>query len=247
MRACAPFQTDDLAALDGFLSRAEAVVAMEDVFDGVADPLSVGLRHDVDNVIGPAVRMAEWEAERGYRATYYILDGNGLLGHYWHDKPLLRRSLERIVGCGHEIGYHCNAIARGLREQRDPVGLVEGSLAELRGYGFRVRGTVAHGDPLCHRHRFVNDEVWVECRRADFGDAYRDVGGSRLMPVSMRAFGLDYDANWLPRAAYLSDSGGQWSQPFDGFADGFPYGGQAHLLVHADWWGQAFEPQAVAA
>jgi len=238
------FGPADLQLLDDLLTRADQVVAMEDIHDGTD---GLGLRHDVDNVIEPAVRMAEWEAERGYRSTYFILDGNGQDGHYWHDKDLLRRSLERIAECGHEIGYHCNALARAIHEQRDPVELVGETLEELRGYGYQVRGVVAHGHPLCYRHRFVNDEVFAESARPAYGSPTREVGGVRLEPVSRGWFGLEYDANWLPRAQYLSDSGGVWSTPFAEVSAAFPFDGQLHMLVHADWWTQAFEPVAVAA
>ena len=57
------------------------------------------------------------------------------------------------------------------------------------------------------------------------------------------SFDLDYDANWLDRGAYLSDSGGRWSAPgFDLVAQEFPFPGQLHMLVHPDWWAKAFVP-----
>jgi hypothetical protein len=70
----------------------------------------------------------------------------------------------------------------------------------------------------------------------------------KLRPASLADFGLEYDANWLGRAMYLSDSGGRWCDPgFDKIAAGFPYEGQLHILVHPDWWVQAFAPEVVAA
>jgi hypothetical protein len=55
------------------LNEAVAVVPMINVAKGQQWPRVIGLRHDVDNVIEPAVRFAAWEAERGYRSTYFIL------------------------------------------------------------------------------------------------------------------------------------------------------------------------------
>jgi hypothetical protein len=52
---------------------------------------------------------------------------------------------------------------------------------------------------------------------------------------------LDFDANWLPRGDYLSDSGGRWSQPFSEVAAAWPARGQLHMLVHPCWWTEAFE------
>lgn len=242
MRDTSPFLPDDLAELGALLDQADDVVSMGEIACGDSRPGVIGLRHDVDNVIVPAVELAEWESARGYRSTYFILDGNGRDDHYWYDKTLLRTSLERIAGYGHEIGYHCNAIARAVRDGREPLALIAETLDELRGYGFDVVGTVAHGDPLCHRYGFVNDEVFSDSPRPSYGAADRAVTAAvRISPVARATFGLEYDANWLPRADYLSDSGGRWSQPFETVAAVFPpAGGQLHMLVHPDWWAQAF-------
>lgn len=244
MNAIAPFQPADLEHLDRLYRQAAAVVATEDVHDGLTHPLAIAVRHDVDNVIEPAVAMARWEHERGHRSTYFILHGNGQPDHYWHDKELLERSLDTIASLGHEIGLHVNAIAESLRTGRDPLEIVEDAVVELRQMGHRVRGVVAHGDPLCHAARFVNDEMFTESPRPTYGapDRWLEACGRRvqLRPVSRQRFGLEYDPNWLPRGDYLSDSGGRWSQPFHDVATRFPHAvGQLHMLVHADWWPEA--------
>ncbi len=235
MRTHAPFQPDDLEALDDLLGLATAVVPMADIYDGADDRRIIGLRHDVDNVIEPAVEFALWEADRGYRSTYYILH----TAPYWDDKRLLTDSLETIAGLGHEIGIHNNAIAEATRTGRDPRLILVEAIVELTGYGYKPRGTVAHGDPACYgadgNVRFVNDQLFTECPRPRY-----------LLPtepVSLARFDLEYDANWLGRSAYLSDSGGLWSTPgFDQTRNRFPPAdGQLHVLIHPDWWAEAFE------
>lgn len=244
MRLEAPFQADDLAEFDDrLLARALRVAPMRDVAAGATDQFTVGMRHDVDNSIEPAVALAEWEAVRGYRSTYFILP----TAPYWEDKPLLERSLARIADCGHEIGYHLNAITAAIETGRDPLEYVADTLAELRGYGHTVTGVVAHGDPACYRHNFVNDELFVESPRPSYGPPSRIVGGVEVVPVSRATFGFDYDPNWLSRVAYLSDSGGRWSRNFDFLAEGFPYSGQLHILQHPDWWTRALIAEEVAA
>lgn len=248
MRTVEPFQQDDLAELDmRLLDRAARVVAMEDVAQGDTEPGVIGLRHDVDNVIEPAVAMAEWEAERGYRSTYFILH----TAPYWDNKTLLQDSLAAISEQGHEIGIHCNALAEACETGRDPADILHQAIDELRSYGYPVTGVVAHGDRLCHTVGFVNDEMFLESRRSSRGEPTRELGGVhtvKLAPVSRERFGLEYDASWLPRADYLSDSGGRWSQPFSEVAERFPtLKGQLHMLVHADWWPQAFPHLAATA
>jgi hypothetical protein len=229
------------------LDRAVAVVAMEQVLNGQRWERVIGLRHDVDNVIEPAVRFAEWEADRGYRSTYYILH----TAPYWQDKDLLVRSLDRIAEFGHEIGIHNNALAASFRTGQDPRVILATAIEELRGYGYPVTGTVAHGDGHCYGSdghvRFVNDELFEECARPSLGVPQRRIGNLEIKPVPMSEFGLEYDANWLRRGEYLSDSGGSWSRPFGEVADGFPFPGQLHMLIHPDWWGQAFVAEELAA
>lgn len=237
-----PFQAEDLTDLGLFFDRARRVIPMCEIADGDHAPEAIGVRHDVDNFIEPAVAMAEWESARGYRSTYFILH----TAPYWADKELLRSSLERIASCGHEIGFHLNAITEAIATVRDPVEIAQEAVAELRSYGYSVRGVVAHGDSACYTYGFVNDELFVESARPEWGAPERVVGGVKLKPVSRALLGFDYDSNWLPRGDYLSDSGGAWSQPFDEVADRWPTG-QLHMLIHPDWWGGAFARAEAAA
>lgn len=247
MRGCEPFLPDDLQALDGLLSQATAVVAMEDIFDGVNDPNVIAMRHDCDNEIHSSVQLAAWEAARGYRATFYVLH----TAEYFMDKPLLRESLERIAGYGHEIAVHNDALTVALATGRAPADVLHDVIDELCGYGHRIRSTVAHGHRLCQIARYVNDEIWIGCERADYGAPDRVLhylGCKVEIPrLELATFGLDFDANWIRRGDYLSDSGGRWSQDFDAVASAFPSKGQLHILQHPCWWGEAFERVEAAA
>lgn len=243
MRGHAPFQPADLDELDRLLlAEAVAVAPMAGVFDGAAWPRVIGLRHDVDNRIEPAVQFARWEQERGYRATYFILH----TAPYWQDKSLLQRSLEQIADAGHEIGIHNNALAAGYATGGDPAFLLGAAIEELREYGYEIRGTVAHGDSLCYdadgKVRFVNDELFTECPRPMLGAPNRTIDSLTISPQPLAAFGLDYDANWLRRGAYTSDSGGAWRPDFHETVMRFASGpeDQLHVLVHPDWWAEAF-------
>ena len=240
----APFQPADLEELDEFLSRAGAVVTMGEVADGNRDANVIGMRHDVDNHIEPAVAMALWEEERGYHSTYFILH----TAPYWRDKVKLHASLLAIRGLGHEVGFHVNAITEAIQTREDPIDIALDASDELRSYGCDVRGVVAHGDRACYDHGFINDEIFTESPRPEQGAPDRIVGGIRLEPVSRAELGFDYDPNWLPRGDYLSDSGGHWSKPFSEVTAAWPSAGQLHILQHPDWWNEAFAAtsQAVA-
>lgn len=237
-----PFKPFDLAELDNrLLVQADRVVPLWDVHSGDRGAGVIGLRHDVDDnplSFETALAFAEWEFARGYSSTYFLLHG----AHYW---PECLEAVPRFVELGHEVGIHVNALAIALVTDDDPHRILFEALEELRGTGVPVRGCVAHGDRLCHSSRFVNDEIFVESRRTDYGPADRILRAGDVLveiePVSRSLYGLEYDANWLPRDDYLSDSGGRWSQPFAEVALRFSRG-DTHLqaLVHPDWWADAF-------
>ena len=248
MNERAPFQASDLEELDARLySRADRVVPMRDIWKGDIGRNVIGLRHDVDaasdaaaEAFETALAMARWECDHGYSSTYFLLHG----APYWTTGNLARAM--EFEELGHEVGLHVNGIAEAFRQKRDPAVIVAEALAELREF-VRVEGCVAHGDPLCRdstgRVRFVNDEMFLETQRPDVGDPCRIVTHGRvavpIAPVSRADMGLGYDANWLPKGNYLSDSGGRWSQRLDDVAEAFG-SGQLHVLTHPDWLADAF-------
>jgi len=244
-----PFGASDLDELDKrILSRADEVVAMREIAAGERDPLVIGLRHDVDNRLEPVLAMSDWETERGYRSTYFILHDSP----YWDDS-LLRPTLDDIASRGHEIALHANGIATALRTGGDPDVIVNRALARLRSWGHNVTGVCAHGDPLCGVVKFVNDEMFEECVRPEYGQPTRTLkymGHTvRLRPRPLADFGLEYDSYRAgPRGLYLSDSGGSWdgdgggSSQFYDIANRFPsIDGQLHVLQHPCWWVNAFD------
>jgi hypothetical protein len=207
----------------------------------------IGLRHDVDDNPGSfraALEMAAWEAEHGYSSTYYLLHG----AHYWDEEMLC--IVPEFEELGHEVGLHVNAVAEALRQNRDPHAILREALYQLRSAGVRVAGCVAHGDNLCHAAGFVNDEIFTECPRPDWGARDRVVSHQgvhvKLRQRTLEHYALTYDANWLTRGDYLSDSGGRWSQPWETAVVRFGKG-QLHVLIHPDWWTHAFEREEVSA
>ena len=244
------FDHRDLAMLNLILRQARAVVAMIDVHHGNTDPAVIGLRHDVDDNWGSfetAQKIARWEAQRGYRSTFYVLHTAG----YWNDEPFFRAGLEEIAVHGHEIGIHVNAVAAALVTGGNPHEILWAALDELREWGFTVRGAASHGDGICHDVDFVNYEQFSDC--AASADPYRTLTYRgrelRLEPMPLSAFGLDYETYHLPRGTYLSDTGGDWNLPVDDLVIDFSrLEGQLHVLQHPDWWSGAFtnNPEPVA-
>jgi peptidoglycan/xylan/chitin deacetylase (PgdA/CDA1 family) len=271
VRYGAPFQADDLDELDEvFYAKAARVVAMEDVVAGAREPNVIGLRHDCDaaHSLRTAVSMAHWEAERGYRSTYFLLHTSP----YWSYVGF-PSAVQEIAECGHEIGIHTDALAESLVTGDDPDLILERAITRLRDLGYPVRGVAGHGNEIClrvrepHESPFANDEQFAECRRPAHGEADRIIARGKislkLSPRPLSDFGLEYEALWSaqPWSWRCSDSGGRWFNPgFEETAARFAtqtqvtdlprrskHPQQLHLLIHPDWWAEAFVPvKAVA-
>jgi len=264
MRQQGPFTREDLVELGEFFETARGVIAMREVFAGNRHRRVIGLRHDVDNhraALETALELASWEAEHGWRSTYFLLH----TAPYWRNGRW-REAAETIASLGHEIGLHTDALAHALVNGGDPHELVHAALTELREAGHVVTGVVGHGNQLCHVVEFANDEQFLECARPNHGEPDRVLSYRgrtlRLDPRPLADFGLEYESICLRQyegadgvmrtregQVYNTDSGGKWFYPFEETIAEFRaiVSGQLHLLLHPDHWHTAFASKKVAA
>lgn len=220
---------DYLALIDDLRSIGLPILPLEECY--TKDHMNViSIRHDVDDLIGASFLMAEQENELGIRSTYFILD---TAPYYWNPKSWLR-----IVGIsmfGHNIGWHNNAMAY-YRSTGEPVeGRVIEVLNELR-KSAPVIGTASHGDPLCHKHGFLNYYIFKD---TDLHPKFNTLPNHRF---TLEHFGLKYEAYHTGHTHYISDSGGQWQQDNAAViadvkrkvAEGIPV--KLQVLIHPQWW-----------
>jgi len=161
------------------------------------------LRHDADQDINLAVRMAEIEYDLDIQSTYFVLHTAG----YYKESGFLDKCLY-LQDMGHEVGLHNNIITATLGEPPATTGeILARELAFLRGGGIDVRGTASHGDYLCHELNFINYQIFKGCEKKDRPD---NVSGIKFYTIDMADHDLDYEAIYLKRNSYLSDSGGRW-------------------------------------
>lgn len=96
----------DYATCWDLLERLQAthrVLRFADVEGGSPDEPFVLLRHDIDYSTDAAIAMAEQEAARGIRATYFLL----LNGFYYNLLDARHAAVPaRLVELGHEVGLH---------------------------------------------------------------------------------------------------------------------------------------------
>jgi hypothetical protein len=81
------------------LERLDALLAL----DGVT------WRHDIDQSLTASLEMAEFEAQRGVRATFYVMARSPYYNPFSHHGI---ETINRIVQLGHRLGVHCDLNAQ---------------------------------------------------------------------------------------------------------------------------------------
>ena len=205
----------------------------------------LALRHDVDHSLVHAQKFAEAEYLMGIQSTYFVL-------------PTLAdfnpRLIERISRMGHEVGLHNNYLSRWIEGDflkidcqldKDVAVFNEAMPRNI------LTGTAAHGDLVTRREGFVNYELWHECPPELRNNGHKWHKHPRY---HLDDFGFDYEAYFLRRDAYLTDTGHRWQGqvwpnigPFEKQPEPLSLEelieawndmetGVLQLLVHPIWW-----------
>jgi len=212
------------------------------------------MRHDVDHDIVTALKLAEWEQRNGICTTYCLLHtawyyGEFRNGRYRHSQ-LLADSALALQEMGHEVSWHNNLIALALRSGADPVEVLTDEMAFFRGLGVDLCGSSAHGDILCRELGISNHQIFAECSSKE--NFNREITNTlddgkavsvRLGSVSMRDFGLTYEAYDIALDTYHYDVGGHMRTKKKPTRYRHPFGRPTRttgsvvgFLTHPVWW-----------
>jgi hypothetical protein len=173
------------------------VVRLRDLEAGRRDRPVVALRHDVDERLESAVRLAVIEHAHGIHATYFALH----TAPYWPQADTVAR-LGEIQALGHELGFHNDLVTLERLGQVDTASYLGAALDRLRTGGLDIRGAAAHGSRWCHRLGFHNNYAFAGWDEPVPGFPSHDVA-RKLDPAD---YGLEYEAYHLPPHTYLSDA-----------------------------------------
>jgi hypothetical protein len=233
------------AAYGAFLDRLVAdervrAVPLREFRDTPRDRVVVGLRHDVDDRLDSALRLARLEHERNVRSTYFVLHTAG----YWQRPDLIARLVE-IQQLGHEIGWHNDLVTLQVVYGVDAREFLGRELGALRSAGLDVRGTAAHGSYWGHALGYSNLYFFRDLPAPLDGFPNVDEvvvdGELRVVPHGTLAeFGFDYEAYHLDEDVYGSDSrfndrGRRWHPDLLGL-DALTARQTAIVLVHPCHW-----------
>lgn len=175
------------------------VLPLRELGVGAERPV-VALRHDVDDRLESALEIARLEADRGIRATYYVLH----TAPYWPSRRM--RELQEL---GHEVGLHNDALTVHARSGDDPVETLRRELDHLRRIGVDVAGVAGHGSREARERRFLNHLVFSDLPAAAPRFPNNDLRGDLPPPASrttLAELDLAYDADFLDVDRYFADS-----------------------------------------
>lgn len=223
----------DVARLDYLCGRGRCV-PLGIIHDGNTDGRNIGLRHDCDdNGIRSMVELSKWETSRSRFSTYYLLH----TAEWWGTNECIEAVAEILDG-GHEVGLHHNALAVWWRTKRNPFDVFEEALDQLRvwcGPNHPIRSVAGHGDPDCYVGQFVNYTMFGMRSSGHHWRDFSEVTG--MTPRPIEEFGVEFHGDHVPRAMYISDSGGSWTHDLTEVAKDFPFESNTVILQHPDWYG----------
>jgi hypothetical protein len=246
--------------LDAFADESRFhVVPLAELSAAPRDRVVVALRHDVEERIESALEMAALEAERGLRATYFVLHTAPYFARVgWeraeHHESLIPR-LRRLQDMGHEVGWHNDLVTLQCVLGIDPRRYLADELAWLRGHGITVRGASSHGSYWTHRFRYHNNYFFEDFEdEVHEGFANNDVVHVEARPCKLSKgrladFDLEYEAYHLGEDHYFSDArfdaaGNRWhTDEID--LDALRPGERVIVLTHPDYWDPSVRRKAV--
>lgn len=164
------------------------------------------LRHDIDNSLERAVRLAELEAAEGVSSTYFVLLRTDFYNPASRDG---QAALRRIRALGHEIGLHFDeaAYAQPVSQER----IIQNIIKE--------RGLLSG---------LLETEVSsVSMHRPSKGTLEADL----RIPGIVNSYGKTFFQDFK----YLSDSRRRWREPVLDVIESGAYD-RLHILTHPFWY-----------
>jgi len=213
------------------------------------------LRFDIDANFDRAHQMACLCNEYGVKATFFILNTAS-----YFTSPDTLRLCKWIQDKGHEIAWHNNLLTEFLTAFPviHPTNInasehpeqwlqfrLDAILMKFNAHGVKIKGSASHGDPLCRLRGYINYEVFEECPRTQEAHGFKQPD-FEIPKVSMKLFGLEWEAYHVPYDLYLSESGGKmWTirdtrygetDSWDGSLSVFNHYKSIQILIHPQHW-----------
>ncbi|HYC92012.1 MAG TPA: hypothetical protein VEO54_22560 [Thermoanaerobaculia bacterium] len=196
-------------ALLASLSATHRIVRFADLCEGEPGGAFCILRHDVDYSPKAALRLAEEEARRGVRATYFLLAGTSYYNLLAPEHAHVARALAAL---GHEVGLHYDVRSFVPFPRQEWPRLLRAQAALLGELAGEPVTSVAMHQPALH-----GDDPF---RSGEHG------------------FLNAYDERFTRAMTYVSDSCRAWRDPAWSMLRSGTFPPRLHLCLHPINWGE---------
>lgn len=154
------------------------------------------LKHDIENTVSKAYKLAEIEHKYGHRGTYYA-------HAYLLDDPQNVELLWKMQAMGHEISYHYDVMDSNHGDIDGAIKEFEANRQRFITLGFPIVTVCQHGNPVIERIGYNSNR-----------DFFRSSRVQTLYP-QIADIMVDYKEKYHTDYTYFSDAGRKFKLIFD--------------------------------
>lgn len=154
------------------------------------------LKHDIENTVSKAYKLAEIEHKYGHRGTYYA-------HAYLLDDPQNVVFLQKMKEMGHEISYHYDVMDSNHGDLDGAIKEFEANRQRFEKLGFPIITVCQHGNPVVERVGYTSNR-----------DFFRNSRVQALYP-HVADIMVDYKEKYQTDYTYFSDAGRKFKLIFD--------------------------------
>lgn len=154
------------------------------------------LKHDIENTVPKAYKLAEIEHRYGHRGTYYA-------HAYLLDDPQNVELLHKMQAMGHEISYHYDVMDSNHGNLDGAIKEFEANRQRFERLGFPIVTVCQHGNPVVERVGYTSNR-----------DFFRSAQVQAIYP-GIADIMVDYKKKYQTDYSYFSDAGRKFKLIFD--------------------------------
>ena len=154
------------------------------------------LKHDIENTVPKAYKLAEIEKKYGHRGTFYA-------HAYLLDDPQNVELLRKMQAMGHEISYHYDVMDSNHGNLDGAINEFEVNRKRFESLGFPIITVCQHGNPVVERIGYTSNR-----------DFFRSSRAQALYP-NIADIMVDYKEKYRTDYTYFSDAGRKFKMIFD--------------------------------
>lgn len=154
------------------------------------------LKHDIENMVPKAYRLAEIEYKYGHRGTYYV-------HAYLLDNSCNVNLLKKMQKMGHEISYHYDVMDSNHGDLSGAIREFEENRKRFESLGFNLITVCQHGNPVVERIGYTSNRDFFRSQRVQ--ERYPDIADIMV----------DFKGKYHTDYSYYSDAGRKFNMIYD--------------------------------